>query len=383
MTATLDILGQLVAFDTTSRNSNLPLIEWVTGYLDDHGVESRVLSDASGEKANLVASLGPAVAGGVVLCGHTDVVPTDSQPWTRDPFTLARDGSRAYGRGTADMKGFIASALAAVPRMKAGQLRRPIVLAFSHDEETGCLGAPSLADALVADGPPPIAVVTGEPTEMRVVRAHKGIRAFRTTVNGRDGHSSRTDVTASAVMAAARIVTFVEELAERLSVDGVRVPGFLPQHTTMSVGQINGGTAINIVPRRCEVGWEYRRVPGEDVDGICDRVAAFVHDVALPRLQRVAPEASIATETIVDVPALDAAGNDEAAAFVRDLTGAGDGDPVAYSTDGAVLQARGLPTVVCGPGSIAQGHQPDEFIEVAELERCDRFMDRLAEWATG
>lgn len=378
--ATVEILEELIAFDTTSSNSNEPFIEWVVGYLDGHGISSRVLPGPAG-KANLVARVGPPGEGGVVLCGHTDVVPVQGQPWTKDPFRLTREGTRLYGRGTADMKGFIASALAAVPDLTARSLRRPVTLALTYDEEVGCLGAPGLADALSADGPPPAVVITGEPTQLSVVRSHKGIRVLRTTVTGREGHSSRPDQTASAVMAAARIVGFIEQLAAELASDGLSVAGFVPRHTTMNVGTIVGGSALNIVPRSCVFVWEYRSVPGEDVDAIQRGVERFAAEQVLPSMLKTAPEATIATEVIADVPALDPSDNEAAARFVRQLGGLAEGDPVAYGTDGAVLQVRGLPTIVCGPGSMDQGHQPDEFIEQGELDRCDALMARLAAWA--
>jgi acetylornithine deacetylase len=381
--STVEILEALVSFDTSSRNSNLPLIEWVASFLGEQGVEATVLPDETGTKANLVARIGPAADGGVVLCGHTDVVPVDGQPWTRDPFTLTSEDGRLYGRGTTDMKGFIASALAAVPRFVAAAGTRPVVLAFSYDEEVGCFGAPALASHLTTSGTRPAAVITGEPTGMRVARAHKGIRAFRTTITGRDGHSSRPDQAASAVVAACRLVVFVDELAGRLAADGLRVPGFAPEHTTMNVGVVSGGTALNIVPRTCSVVWEYRWVPGEDVEAVRDAVERFAHERLLPDLRRVAPEAEVTTEVLADVPALDPRENEGAAELARVLGAEADGEPVAFGTDGAVLQAAGLPTVVCGPGFMDQGHRPDEFVEVAQLERCDALMERLASWASG
>ncbi|HUR47945.1 MAG TPA: acetylornithine deacetylase [Acidimicrobiales bacterium] len=374
---TVEILEKLVAFDTTSSNANQPLIEWVVDYLDRYGINSRVDPGPPG-KANLIARLGPPGEDGIVLCGHTDVVPVEGQPWTKDPFRLTREGTRLYGRGTADMKGFIASALAVVPALAGRPLQRPVTLALTYDEEVGCRGAPSLAEALHADGPAPALVITGEPTRMSVVRSHKGIRVLRTTVIGREGHSSRPDQSASAIMAAARIVGFIEDVAAQLVSHGVSVPGFAPRHTTMNVGTISGGTALNIVPRSCDFVWEYRAVPGEDVDSIQRRVERFATEEVLPTLLATALEASITTEVIADVPALDPSANQAGARFVRELGGLAEGDPVAYGTDGAVLQGRGLPTVICGPGSMEQGHQPDEFIEQSQLELCDSFMARLA-----
>lgn len=374
------ILESLIGFDTTSSNPNEPLIQWTADYLQLHGIGSRVLEGPPG-KANLVARIGPPVAGGVVLCGHTDVVPVEGQPWTKDPFALTAEGTRLYGRGTADMKGFIAATLAAVPDLTARSLRRPITLALTYDEEVGCLGAPGLSEALADEHPSPAVVITGEPTQMSVVRSHKGIRALRTTVIGREGHSSRPDRSASAVLAAARLIGFIERLAAELRSGGLSVSGFMPPHTTMNVGIISGGSALNIVPRSCTFVWEYRGVPGEEVDAIQRRVERYAAEEVLPDMLTTAPESRITTELIADVPALDPSANELAARLVREVGGLAEGNPVAFGTDGAVLQSRGLPTVICGPGSMEQGHQPDEFIERDELDRCGSFLTRLGAWA--
>lgn len=376
---TIEILERLVGFDTTSHKSNLPMIEWIGSYLADHGGDCIVLPDVTGEKANLIARFGPPASGGVVLCGHADVVPVDGQAWTRDPFVLTRERSRLYGRGTADMKGFIASALAAAPRLAAAPLATPITIALTHDEEVGCLGAPALAAALQETQPMPAAVIVGEPTSMRVVRAHKGIRALRTTITGSSGHSSRPDQASSAVTAAARLIAFIDELAESLASHRLRSDRFEPPYTTINVGTVAGGTAVNVVPATCVLTWEYRSVPGEQPDRILDKVAAFAAEILLP-MRRAAPDAAITTETLADIPPLDPAGNAAAAALLQSL-GVAEGEPVAYATDGAVLQAAGLPAVLCGPGSMTRGHQPDEYLDAADLLRCDALMTQLAQRA--
>jgi acetylornithine deacetylase len=377
---TLQILEKLVAFDTTSRNSNRPLVDWAANYLSEQGVSCEILLDVTGEKANLVARIGPAEVGGVVLCGHTDVVPVDGQPWTRPPFALTREAGRVYGRGTTDMKGFLASMLAAVPAFVDAESRRPLTIALTHDEEVGCLGAPALAGQLAAE-PIPAAVVVGEPTSMRVARAHKGVRVLRTTVTGLDVHSSRTDLGASAIAGASRLVVAIEDLADELAAIGRRHDDFQPAHTTISVGTIAGGQALNIVPRECSFGWEYRWIPGQEVDAILKRVEDFGYAEVLPRLWGRAPNASVTTDILADVPALDPGTNGLAAALLCSLGLEASPSAVAFATDGSTLQQAGLPVVVCGPGSMAQGHQPDEFIEVSELDRCDQFMQRLAAWA--
>lgn len=376
---TLGILERLVGFDTTSRNSNLELIEWVETYLGDLGVASSRVPDAAGVKAGLVAQIGPSHEGGVVLCGHTDTVPVDGQPWTRPPFalSLSDDGTRAYGRGTTDMKGFIAASLAAVPTFLAADLQRPVILALSYDEEVGCHGAPALARHLTTM-PPVAAVVIGEPTSMQVVQAHKGVRVLRTTVTGLDAHSSRTDLAVSAVMAAARLVTYLEDTASRLAAEGVHNPAFTPPYTTINVGTIAGGQALNIVPRTCSFVWEYRGVPGEDIEAIQRNFESFARDEILPRLLAVTPDASIETSVTASIPALDPSSNLAVRNLLQSLGIEGSDAAIAFGTDGSILQEAGMPVAVCGPGSMMQGHQPDEFISLEELDACDRFMARLA-----
>lgn len=381
MRSTIEILDRLVAYDTTSRNSNLDLIDWVTPYLTSHGVESTRLYDETGSKASLVARIGPERTDGVVLCGHTDVVPVDGQPWSGDPFRLTRLGDRLHGRGTTDMKGFIAAALAVVPELAQADLVRPVTLALTYDEEVGCLGAAALAEYLVNEQPRPALVMVGEPTSMRVARAHKAVRVLRTTVTGRDTHSSRTDQGASAISAAARLVAYIDELAEQLAAEGVRRAGFEPEYTTINVGTIAGGQALNIVPRLCGFEWEYRCVSGEDADDIQRRVESFAQAHVLPRLREVAPEADIVTEQLSDVPALEPDGNATAADVLLAMGLREATQSVSFGTDASALQRAGLPTVVCGPGSMAQGHQVDEYIEISELARCDEFFRGLVQWA--
>ncbi len=374
---TLSILEQLVAIDTTSATSNLPLIEQVEGFLADHGVASRRLMDASGKKAGLVARIGPDREGGVVVCAHTDCVPVAGQPWSRDPFTLTRVGSRLFGRGTADMKGFLAAVLQTVPAMVAADLQRPVILALSRDEELGALGAADLVRALLDDQPRPTAAIVGEPTSMRIVNAHKGVRAFTTTVTGRDGHSSRPQHAANAVAAAARIATFIDELASRHR-DGAADARFDPPYTTFNLATISGGQAINIVPRRCRLTWEYRPVPADDNETIRRQVDAFVEREVLPRLRVTYARAEVATVTDAILPSLDVEEDGAAEALVRDLTGSRRAaGTVPFGTDGGHLQAAGISTVVCGPGAIDQAHQPDEFIEVDQLEAAERFLADL------
>lgn len=378
MPTTLSLLERLVAFDTTSRGSNLELIAFVEQHLDAHGVAAERVYGPDGTRANLVARIGPATEGGVVLSAHTDCVPVTGQPWSREPLAVHRDGDRLVGRGTADMKGFLACVLAAVPRLAETDLRRPVLLALSYDEEIGTVGAPRLVEHLLATQPRPEAVLVGEPTCMEVVTAHKGVRSFTTVVEGLDGHSSQPHRAANAVVAAARIATFVADLADeraRLEPD----PRFDPPHTTFNVATIAGGQAINIVPRRCELAWEYRPVPADDSDTLHQRIERHIRDEVLPRLRTPTGHGHVETTSEALVRALATELRGPAEDLARELTGyRGPDRTVPFGTDGGHFQTAGLSTVVCGPGSIEQAHQPDEFVEVAQLEACDRMLEGLA-----
>jgi acetylornithine deacetylase len=375
------LLDTLVGMDTTSARSNLDLLTFVESLLDEHGVPHERVPSPDGRKANLLARIGPEVDGGVVLTGHTDCVPVVGQPWSRDPFVAHEEDGRLYGRGVADMKGFLAVVLAALPRLCAGDLERPVILALTYDEEVGTVGAPSAVHRLADAYPTPEAVIVGEPTSMGVVTAHKGVRAFTTTVDGLDGHSSRPEAAANAVAALARITTFIDDLAEARRTDpAARDDDFDPPYTTFNVATITGGQAINIVPRRAELTWEYRPVPADDSDALRDEVERFAHEEVLPRLRR---DTGVGAVTFVaDAVARTLAAEDGGAAerLVRSLTG--DTAPartVAFGTDGGHFQSAGWSTAVCGPGDIAQAHQPDEWIEIAQLEACTRFVERLAD----
>ncbi|MFZ5790598.1 MAG: acetylornithine deacetylase [Pseudomonadota bacterium] len=375
------MLARLVAFDTVSARSNLALIEFVKNFLASHGVEARILRSPDGAKANLLATIGPTREGGVILSGHTDVVPVEDQPWTGDPFRLeARDG-RLYGRGSADMKGFIAVALALAPEFLAAGLKRPIHLAFSHDEEVGCRGVPALIAAIARELPRPALAIVGEPTEMRLANRHKGIYGFETVVTGRDGHSSAPDAGLNAIMAAAEILGFLDRLAAEFRESGPFDTGFQPPHTTLNVGEIAGGTALNIVARQCRIRWEFRPVPDHAPDLIRARLDRFVGQDLLPRLKARAAEAAVETRALACVPGLRPEVASPAEALVRHLTGLNEAIGVAFTTEAGLFQEAGFPAVVIGPGSIAQAHQPDEFVEESQLEACARFLRRLAQWA--
>jgi acetylornithine deacetylase len=383
MPDTLELLDHLVALDTTTRGSNLELVAFVEELLDRHGVASSRVPSPDGTKANLLARIGPDVEGGVVLSGHTDCVPVAGQPWTRAPFALDQQGEVLYGRGTTDMKGFLAVVLAAVEKMAGAGLRRPILLALSYDEEIGTVGAPSLVKHLLSTQARPAAVIVGEPTSMEIVTAHKGIRSFVTTVHGRDAHSSQPHRAANAVAAAARIAAFIDDLAEehhRAAGD----PRFDPPHTTFNLATITGGQAINIVPRLCELAWEYRPVPEDDGEAIREQVEAYIDAEVLPRLHAGIGEGHVETRPDALVRAMATEEDGVADRLVRELTGYdGPSRTVAFGTDGGHFQAAGLSTVVCGPGSIDQAHQPDEFVEVAQLRSCERMIEALVAASEG
>jgi acetylornithine deacetylase len=379
------MIRRLVAFDTTSSKSNLALIDAVRGYLAAHGVDSRLIPDESGAKANLFATIGPAVEGGVALAGHTDVVPVEGQPWTSPPFTLAERDGRLYGRGTSDMKSFIAIALALVPEFQKRGLKRPLHLCLSYDEEVGCFGMPRLLARLGRELPKPALAIIGEPTEMKVVHAHKGVWSQSTTITGRDGHSSAPQRGVNAILYMGRFIAYLERLGERLREQGMRgvPPGleFDPPWTTVGIGRIRGGTAMNIIPRTCTLDWELRVLPGVEPASIRAEVDAWLRDELLPQLQRDAPEASIVTDKIAAVPALQPEENGAAETLALRLTGANRAVTAAFASEAGQFQETGISAVMCGPGSIAQAHQPDEFISLAQVAAGEAFLRKLADWA--
>ncbi|HEX4179190.1 MAG TPA: acetylornithine deacetylase [Caulobacteraceae bacterium] len=375
----IEELARLVAFDTTSRGSNLALIAHVEALLNGLGVSSRRIANADGSKANLLASIGPAVEGGVVLSGHTDVVPVDGQPWTSDPWILTPKGDRLYGRGACDMKGFLALALAAAPDFAAGRIRRPIHLAFSYDEEIGCLGAPDLIAEIAASVPRPSAVIVGEPTGMEAVSAHKGIAAFRVIVTGKEAHSSQTHLGVSANMAAVRLMTSLSALAERLERDADPNSPFTPKWPTLTIGLINGGTALNILARECVFVFDLRTPPGIDPHEFL--AGFFAEAEALDAEMKARFDGTgVVVERRSRTPAFALEAGGAAEAFARRL--AGDNGPtraVPYAAEAGQFQEAGYSVVICGPGSIDQAHQPDEYVEISQMQRGAAFMARLVE----
>lgn len=377
--AALTHLDALIGFDTTSRDSNLALIHYVEAFLAEHGVASRRVANAEGTKANLYATVGPAVAGGVVLSGHTDVVPVDGQAWSSDPFTLTERDGRLFGRGTCDMKGFLALALAAVPAFAQGRQSRPLHLAFSYDEEVGCLGAPSMIRELVTELPSPLAVIVGEPTNMEVVSGHKGISTWRVTVTGHEAHSSLTHLGVSANMVAVGLMARLRAIADALAAHHDAASLYHPPHATLTIGLIQGGTAVNILARECSFVFDLRTPPGQDPDAIVAPFLAACAEEDMALKQRFA-DAGVKVERRSATPSFAPEIDGAAERLARRL--AGDNGPAraaAYAAEAGQFQGAGFSTIICGPGSIEQAHQADEYMEVAQFERGAAFMTRLLE----
>ena len=374
----IEMLRRLVAFDTTSRDSNLALIDFVADYLEGHGIAATRTYDDDRRKANLFASLGPEGEGGVVLSGHTDVVPVDGQPWDSDPFAMVERDGRLYGRGTTDMKGFLAVALALVPEFGRRALAVPVHLALSYDEEVGCIGVDRLIDGVREAGIDPAIVIVGEPSEMHVANAHKGIYSFVTTVAGHEAHSSAADIGVNAVMIAGRLIAFLDGLAAEMRERAEPESGFAPPYTTVHVGTVEGGTALNIIPRHCRFQWEFRPLPDADPQEIVDRFDAFAASLE-PGMRAVAGSAGIHTEARSRVPGLEPEDASPAERLVMALTGDNRAGKVSYGTEAGKFQRAGMSAVICGPGNVAQAHKPNEFIDISQIEACEAFMHRLME----
>ncbi|QCO05404.1 acetylornithine deacetylase (plasmid) [Azospirillum argentinense] len=370
------MIARLVGFDTVSRRSNMALIDWVRDHLAGYGVESRLVPSPDGAKANLFATIGPMTEGGVVLSAHTDVVPVDGQPWNTDPFTLVERDGRLYGRGTADMKSFPAVALALLPDILEAGLKRPLHLALSYDEEVGCIGAPAMIARIADELPRPRAVIVGEPTSMGVVLAHKGCYVLRTTVTGHEVHSSQIDRGVSAVMTAARLVNLVGDMAAENAAAAEPACGFDPPFTTLQVGTIEGGTAANITARHCSFVWDIRPLPGDDWTRYRDRFEAECVRLRAV-MRRISPDCDIRTEQLAGVPGLAPEPDGPAAQLCHALTGRNDTGMVSFAAEAGQFQEAGLSAVLCGPGSIDQAHQPNEYIDVAQVTACEGFLRDL------
>jgi len=365
--------------DTTSRNSNLDLIAFVTDYLMALGIESRLVHDESRRKANLYATIGPPDKPGIALSGHTDVVPIDGQTWSCDPWIVSKQGTRLLGRGTADMKSFIAVVLAAVPELIRRRPVTPVHLVFTYDEEVGCLGVRRLLDLLGELPVRPLACIIGEPTDMKVMTGHKGKMSVRCHVHGRECHSSLAPQGVNAVEYAAEIIAYLRAMARRIAAEGPFDADFDVPHTTVHTGVVHGGTALNIVPKHCSFDFEFRYVPGVDPEVLLARVKSYAEKELEPEMKTIATETGFSWEPISEFPGMNTPIDSEIVEFVKSLTGSNAVGKVAFGTEGGLYQQAGIPTVICGPGSIAQAHKPDEFIETDQIALCEAFMVRLVD----
>ncbi len=379
----VDHLAALVGFDTVSHRSNLAMLEYLELILAPLGARIERIPNESGDKANLIASFGPAAVPGYILSGHTDVVPVEGQAWDSDPFSLTDRDGKLFGRGTTDMKGFLACCLAKAPQMAAARLNAPLHLVFSYDEEVGCLGVRDVVTRM-GDWPvPPRGCFVGEPTSMDVVISHKAKRAFQALVTGSPGHSSRAPHFVNAVDFAAEFLVELRRFGREIEANGPRDPLFDVPFTTTHVGVIQGGEALNIVPEHCRFEFEVRALPNEDVDAMTTHMQRFIDTELLPRMQAISPGAAFRLENTIDYPGLDSAPEDEVVVLAKRLAGRNDHRKVAYGTEGGRFsKTGGIPTVVCGPGDIDRAHKANEFITRDELAACEAFIDALIGYAS-
>ena len=373
----IDMIRRLGGFDTTSRNSNLELMDFVRDYLASHGVDSELVYDDERNKANLYATLGPTDRPGIALSGHTDVVPVDGQDWDTDPFEVCETGGRLYGRGTCDMKSFIAVCLALAPDFLAREIDTPLHLALSHDEEIGCVGVRSLIAALRDRPVKPRAVIIGEPTEMKVVRAHKGKLSYRCHVHGHEAHSSLSHIGVNAVEAAAEAIAFLKAMARRFRDQGPFDEALTPPYTTVHTGTVRGGTALNIVPKDCSFEFEFRHLPEDDPHVLLEELRTYVTERIEPEMRAVAADTGFRFEPMSHIPGLSTDEESEVVRLAMALTGQNTTAKVAFGTEAGLFQDNDMPAVVCGPGSIEQAHKPNEFVTLEQLERCETFVRKL------
>ena len=377
----VELLTRLEAFDTTSHKSNLALVAFIEDYLLQHGVVSTRVAAPQGDKANLFATIGPEGGNGVALSGHTDVVPVDGQTWDSDPFQLRAADGKLYARGSSDMKGFLACVLAAVPGYNQRTLKTPIHIAFSYDEEIGCIGVRPMLAEFGKTLPTPRMVIVGEPTSMRVVDAHKGPVRWQVDVTGRAAHSSMAHLGVNAITYAARLISELARIENELKVS-TRDDRFDPPFVTLQVTKLEGGTASNIIPIFCRFGFEVRALPGLDIDALESRLTRFADTECLPEMLAVAPEAAITITRANTVPPFAADPDSEITALALQLTGQNRTHTVSYATEAGLFQSGGTQSIVCGPGDIAQAHTPNEWIAASELDKCMAFLDRLTQWAS-
>lgn len=381
----VEMLEKLIGFDTVSAHSNKAMMDFIVDYLAGHSIEAKLAPNDVGEdgveKADLIATIGPEIEGGIVLSGHSDVVPVEGQEWLSDPFEMVKKEGRLYGRGTSDMKGFIAVALALAPEIKALDLKRPLHLVFSYDEELGCIGAPALVARLVRDVPRPLAAIIGEPTDMKLANAHKGVTVFETKISGKPAHSSQTHTGVNAIAVAAQCLSHLSKIAEDFKSSLSADERFEPPYSTISIGTIEGGTALNIVAGECRFVWDCRSIIDSDTALALGQFEDYCAQKILPEMRRIEPKADIVTTKMVSAPPLTPSDDNPAEALVKRLTGQNRPEVISFATEAGIFEQSEIPAVICGPGSIAQAHQANEFIELSQMEACADFLRKLAQWS--
>ena len=375
--ASLEMIRRLIAFPTVSRDSNLELIHYVRDYLRPFDAGIRLTYDDAKRKANLFATVGPRGEGGIALSGHTDVVPTEGQPWDTNPFEAVERDGKLYGRGASDMKSFIAIALALMPEFVNRGLTTPLHVALSYDEEVGCIGVGRLIGDLARAGIRPRACIVGEPTLMRPVIAHKGKRGYRCTVRGSAGHSAYAPRAVNAVEYASEAIAYLKGMARRFRDSGPYDRGFDVAHTTVHAGVIHGGTALNVIPHECTFDFEFRHLPGDDPERLLREFRDYVRNALEPEMRAVNPATGFIIEPLSEIPVLDAGPESEVVGLAQELSGHTEIGKVSFGTEGSQFQRAGIPTVVCGPGSIEQAHKPNEYVTLEQVARCEAFMRRL------
>ncbi len=375
---TIDVLDRLIGFPTISSDSNMDCILYLKDYLTNLGARCELTSEEEG-KANLFATLGPDGDGGIILSGHTDVVPVEGQNWTSDPFIMRKDDGKLYGRGTCDMKGFIAASVVTAQEYAKRELKRPLHFAFTYDEETGCTGARVLVNQLIANGLKPSVCIVGEPTSMRIIDGHKGCSSFSTDFTGVEGHSSLPGHAVNALEYASRFVAHLMELRKEMPARAPKDTKFDPPYTTSSVCGMHSGVAHNVIPNKALVEWEMRAIQQTDHDYICDKMQDYVDGVLLPEMKAKSPNANIEEVFRSVGEPLEPDVHSEAVKLIRDLTGSNSTDVVSFGTEAGIFQGAGISAALCGPGSIEQAHRPDEFVEITQMDECLKMLDRLAE----
>ncbi|WP_374372876.1 acetylornithine deacetylase [Dongia sp.] len=379
----LEMIRRLVAFDTTSRNSNLDLIAFVQDYLDGFGIKSQLMKDETGKKANLYATIGPDDRAGYALSGHTDVVPVDGQDWASDPWKVKESDGRLYGRGTTDMKGFVGVVLTAVPELAKRELTTPVHLLFSYDEEVGCVGVRRALE-IIKDFPvKPRGCIIGEPTSMKVAIAHKGKKSLRCHVHGLECHSSLAPQGVNAVEYAAEVIGYLKRMGRRFAKEGPFDPDYDVPHTTVHTGIVKGGTALNIVPKDCSFDFEFRYLPAQSPDDLVAEVKRFADEELAKEMRAISGESGFSWEPISAFPGLDTAEDAEITVIAKALAKTNDTIKIAFGTEGGLIQQIDIPTVICGPGSIEQAHKPNEWVTLDQIAQCEAFLERLVEKMSG